>query len=63
MAYFDKAFKNGHPVKIGGKVYHIWASYKRRVDAAQDAGDARERDLLARVVKKGDHWLVALRRK
>jgi len=63
MAHFDKAFTNGHPIKIGGKTYHIWASYKRRVDAAQDAGDARERGLLARIIKREDRWIVALRRK
>lgn len=63
MAYFDKAFTHGHPVKIGGKTYHIWASYKRRLEAAEDAGDAREYGLLARVIHKGDRWLVALRRR
>ena len=63
MALFDKAFTHGHPVKIGHKIYHVWASYKKRVDAAQDAGDARERGHLARVIKRGDRWLVALRRK
>lgn len=63
MAYFDKAFTHGQAIKIDGKIYHVWGSYKRRLEAVEDAGDAREYGLLARVIKRSNptRWIVALR--
>lgn len=65
MSYFERAFTHGHPIKIGGKVFHVWASYPRHTKAADDAEDARSDGYNARVVKRTNptRWIVALRRK
>ena len=59
------AFTHGMRTRIEGEVFYHYHSYTRKLDAKEDAGDARQYyGLNARVIPKSNgRWAVVLQKR